>query len=111
MGSGPHRGLVEGVSVRTPLPDGLQTTPDNVQGLDLQTLRSEEGRLRQMIEAIPQGVWSLDLHGFTLSSNRALERLLGYETGGILGRHSLDLVGREGRAQAAQALTRCRQGQ
>jgi PAS domain S-box-containing protein len=110
MGSGPHRGLIEGVRARTPLPDGLQTTPENAQGIERSAVRSDEHRLRQILDNFPQGLWTLDLHGFTATANPAFERMLGYGTQGLFGRHALDLVSREGRVQAAEALTRCRQG-
>ncbi|MFT3922759.1 MAG: response regulator [Myxococcales bacterium] len=108
MGSGPHRGLV---GAKTPLPDGLQTTPHNLQGLDLPSLRGNERRLRQVVDALEQGIWVLDLHGFTHATNPAFDRMLGAPANGLLARHALDLVAREGRPAAAQALTRCRQGE
>ncbi len=110
MDSGPHRGMPAGARIVTPLSDGLQTTLENGSGFERPGARGEEWRLRQILDSLPQGVWTLDLHGVTSAANPALERMLGYGPAGIMGRQALDLVLHEARPLAAETLTRCRQG-
>jgi diguanylate cyclase (GGDEF)-like protein/PAS domain S-box-containing protein len=68
------------------------------------TLRASEERYRQLIDASPGLIATLDLDGRLLSVNPAAGRALGYVPAEVLGRNVLDLVAPASRAGIADIL-------
>lgn len=65
-----------------------------------QALRLSEQRYRQLVETASEGIWVLDVGGYTSFVNQRMADMLGYTPQDMLGRHFLDYVDESGRQQA-----------
>ena len=121
---GRRRGLL-----RVALPDGEErelayhVTCDILPGVHMSTLRdvgllnqtrselvASEKKYRQIVDTAREGIWVIDEQARTTFANRALERMLGYLPGEMLGRSLFDFVDPKQRELTAQGLERRRLG-
>src|SRR5262249_23161147 len=115
MSSGPERGHLKEIDARGAAHEGdgarshhpeLPAPDSSAQSSDHYVPTRIDRRFKDIVEAAPQGVWTLDSEGFVSFANANLERFLGYACGALRERHGLDLVAREGRQQAAELFSR-----
>jgi PAS domain S-box-containing protein len=68
-------------------------------------LRASEARYRLIVETAREGICITDAEGRFAYANRRMEALLGYEPGGLLGKHFLEIMDAEAgeRAKATHA--------
>jgi two-component system, cell cycle sensor histidine kinase and response regulator CckA len=111
------------------LPDGslreleYQATREILPGLHLSVLRdvtqlnrarnalvTSEKKYRQIVDTAREGIWLIDDQSRTTFANRALEKMLGYAPGEMLGKSVFEFLDGEGRARTEQSLARRRQG-
>ncbi|MGO8677866.1 MAG: PAS domain S-box protein [Limisphaerales bacterium] len=69
-----------------------------------EALRESEAKWRSYIEHAPVGVLVADAEGRHVEANRAAEEMLGYEPGGLIGSHIMDLPAEEAAKAAAEHL-------
>jgi PAS domain S-box-containing protein/putative nucleotidyltransferase with HDIG domain len=62
-----------------------------------EALREKEETIRAFVETSQDWIWSIDLHGIHTYSNPAVENILGYTPGDLVGRSSLELMHDEDR--------------
>ncbi len=60
-----------------------------------ETLQHEQSLLRCMLDAIPDLIFYKDLQGVYLGCNKAVEELLGYKAGDVVGKTNFDLLSTE----------------
>ena len=60
-----------------------------------QALRNSEGRLRTLLQTIPDLIWLKDVNGVYLSCNKMFERFFGASEADIVGKTDYDFIGRE----------------
>ncbi|MBP6902726.1 MAG: PAS domain S-box protein [Burkholderiaceae bacterium] len=65
-------------------------------------LRTSEGRLKNLLRAIPDLVWLKDTQGIYRACNAAFERLLDRDESQILGRGDADFIGAEAAAELGE---------
>jgi PAS domain S-box-containing protein len=73
-------------------------------------LIASEKKYRQIVDTAREGIWLVDEKSRTTFANRALEKMLGYAPGEMLGKSVYDFVDSEERAGTEQSLERRRQG-
>ena len=121
---GQHRGQIT-VALRDGSVRELEysATRDILPGLHLSVLRdvtslnqardallASEKKYRQIVDTAREGIWVIDAQSRTTFANRALEEMLGYGPGELLGRSVLDFVDAETRARTEEGLERRRRG-
>ena len=73
-------------------------------------LVASEKKYRQIVDTAREGIWLIDEQSRTTFANRALEEMLGYAAGEILGKSLFEFLDSEGQARTEEALDRRRQG-
>jgi PAS domain S-box-containing protein len=75
-----------------------------------QALRESEKKYRQIVETAGEGVWMIDAEGNTTFANQRMAEMLGYSVGEMLGLSLFAFMDEDGKAIAAAAIERRRQG-
>lgn len=57
-----------------------------------EALRESEKKYRDLVETLPHGIQEIDLKGHITFANTALEKIFGYQKGGLIGKSVLDLL-------------------
>ncbi len=60
-----------------------------------QAVRENEGRYRQLVESLQEGVWAIDQEGFTTFVNPRMAEMLGYRIEDMMGRHVSSFITEE----------------
>jgi PAS domain S-box-containing protein len=67
-------------------------------------------KYRQIVETAQEGIWMIDKDNRTTFVNKKMGEILGYAPAEILGKRNYDFMDEEGKAIAAQAIERRKQG-
>jgi PAS domain S-box-containing protein len=73
-------------------------------------LVASERKYRQIVDTAREGIWVIDEQSRTTFTNRALEEMLGYAPGEMLGKSLFEFLDGEEGARTEQAMERRRQG-
>jgi PAS domain S-box-containing protein len=73
-------------------------------------LIASEKKYRQIVDTAREGIWLIDEQSCTTFANRALEEMLGYAPGEMLGRSVFEFLDSEERERTAASLERRRRG-
>src|SRR5262245_15298415 len=67
-----------------------------------EALRVSEGQYRRMVETTNEGVWTVDVKGYTTFVNPRMIQMLGYSAAEMQGRSLFDFIATEDQAQMVQ---------
>ena len=73
-------------------------------------LQESQNKYRQLVEVLQEGVWALDLDGFTTFANPSMAQMLGYTVDEMQGRHLFSFTDERGATLAKNYLERRKQG-
>ena len=73
-------------------------------------LRQSEEKYRNLINNVQEGIWVIDENNITSFTNPAMERILGYEPGEMVGKSLFDFMDDQGKQIAARNVERRKQG-
>jgi two-component system, NtrC family, sensor kinase len=84
-------------------------SPNRVQRLERELFESE-ARYRAIVEGAMEGVWSIDLQGFTTFVNQAMADMLGYERHEMIGKPIFLFMDEAAQLQAKKQIEQKREG-
>ena len=73
-------------------------------------LKQSEEKYRNLINSTQEGIWVIDEHNITTFANPAMENILGYTAGEMIGKSLFDFMDEQGRHIANQNVERRKQG-
>ncbi len=73
-------------------------------------LEESEKKYRDLVELAQEGIWVIDRDSVTTFANRSMEKMLGYESGEMLGRALFDFMDKSGKEIATRNVQRRKDG-